>query len=407
MLIIPKRWLKVIMKKKTIKDIEVNDKRILLRVDYNVSLDDGLKIADDFRIRQNLPTLRYLLKKGCKLVLISHLGRPKGKRIKKFSLDPVAKHLQKILDTEVLFYEKDYLQENNQKQILKSTQKVVLLENIRFYSEEKENEKKFAEKLAGLGDVFVNDAFGVSHRAHASIVGIPRFLPSVAGLLLQKEADIISNAINDPKKPLVAIIGGAKAKDKITLVGKLLEKADYCLVGGGVAYTFLKAWGYEIGNSLVDYEMVELAKQLFWKASRKNTAMLLPLDVVLGKLKTGEVDGVVKSNKIPSKWEGLDIGSETQAEFGNIISKAGTIIWNGPMGVYEKRQFAKGTDFIYYSIAQNRDSLSIVGGGDTMAALKKQEYLEVIDHVSTGGGAMLEFIEKGTLPGIQALDDRL
>lgn len=395
------------MKKKTIKNIEVKGKRVLVRVDYNVSLDDGFRISDDFRIRQTLSTLEYLVKKNCSLILISHFGRPKGKRNKKYSLKPVAEHLKKIIKAKVYFFDKDYISSEGQGQLNKyKSGDIVLLENIRFYPQEKANKKSFAKKLAQLADIFVNDAFGVSHRVHASIVGIPEFLPSVAGLLLEKEVNIITQAIEKPRKPLVAIIGGAKAEDKITLVGKLLEKADYCLVGGGVANTFLKAWGYKVGKSLVSDEMVELARHLFWKASRSNTAMLLPSDVVLGDLKSGRVNGIVSADKISSKWQALDIGPQTQAEFGSVIAKAKTIIWNGPMGVFERKEFRNGTDFIYYSIAQNPDSLSIVGGGDTLAALGKKEYLKVIDHVSTGGGAMLEFIEKGTLPGIEALEDK-
>lgn len=395
------------MKKKTIKDINLKDKRIVMRADYNVSLFDGFKIADDFRIRQTIPTLEYLLKKNCTLFLASHLGRPEGVRNKKFSLAPVAKHLQKILKRKVIFFTEDFTCGYGERKLKKFAKgEIVLLENIRFHKEEEENNKKFAKKLASIGEIFVNDAFGVSHRAHASTVGVTEFLPAVSGLLLEKEVDIISKAIEKPKRPLVAIIGGAKAEDKITLVGKLLERADYCLVGGGVANTFLKAWGYEVGKSAVCHEMVELARRLFWKAARGNTAMLLPNDVVLGNLKTGKTKGVFSSDKIPEKWQALDIGPQTKAEFGHVIAKANTIIWNGPMGVYEKKSFANGTDFVYHAIAENRQSLSIIGGGDTIAALGKKEYLQVIDHVSTGGGAMLEFIEKDTLPGIEALLDK-
>jgi phosphoglycerate kinase len=354
-----------------------------------------------------LPTIRYLLKNNCKIYLVSHLGRPKGLRDKKLSLKPVAEHLQKILGQKVNFYEKDLTTGYGIRELDKfKLGEVILLENIRFYKQEKDNESQFSKTLAQIADIFVNDAFGVSHRAHASTVGITEFLPAVAGLLLEKEVDIIGRAIDKPKRPMVAVIGGAKAEDKITLVGKLLEKADYCLIGGGTANTFLNAWGYKVGKSKVYHEMVELAKKLFWKASRRNTAMLLPTDVVLGNLETGKVDGVVSVDHISSKWQALDIGPKTQAEFGNIIAKSQTIIWNGPMGVFEKKEFRNGTDFIYYSIAQNPDSLSIVGGGDTITALAKKEYLKIIDHVSTGGGAMLEFIEKGSLPGIQVLEDK-
>lgn len=395
------------MKKKTIIDINVKGKKVLMRVDYNVSLSDGFKIADDFRIRQTIPTIEHLLRNNCALFLVSHLGRPKGVRNKKFSLAPVAKHLEKILKRKVNFFTEDFTCDPGERKLKKFFDAdIVLLENIRFYKEEEKNNKKFGRKLAAIADIFVNDAFGVSHRVHASTVGVTEFLPSVAGLLLEKEVDIISSATEKPKRPLVAIIGGAKAEGKITLVGKLLEKADYCLVGGGVANTFLKAWGYKVGRSKVSHEMVELARGLFWKASRGKTAMLLPSDVVLGNLQTGKVNGVVSSDKISDKWQALDIGPQTQAEFGHAIAKANTIIWNGPMGVCEKKEFANGTEFVYYAIAQNRQSMSVVGGGETLAALGKKEYLRVIDHVSTGGGAMLEFIEKGILPGIEALLDK-
>ncbi|MFC1711072.1 phosphoglycerate kinase [Patescibacteria group bacterium] len=395
------------MKKKTIKDISLEGKKVLVRVDYNVSLSDDFKIADDFRIRQTIPTINYLLKNDCTIFLTSHLGRPDGMRNKKYSLAPVAKHLQKILGKTVNFYEKDISTGYGRKGLEKfKNGQIVLLENIRFYKREEENSREFSKKLSLLAEVYVNDAFGVSHRAHASTAGVTEFMPGVAGLLLEKEVDIISQALDKPKRPLVAIIGGAKAEDKITLVGKLLEKADYCIVGGGTANTFLKAWGYKVGKSKVCYEMVELAKQLFWKASRGNTALLLPTDVVLGNLETGKVNGVVAADKIDGNWQALDIGPKTKAEFGNVIAKAKTIIWNGPMGIFEKKEYRNGTDFIYYSIVQNPQSLSIVGGGDTISALPKKEYLKVIDHVSTGGGAMLEFIEKGTLAGIEALDNK-
>lgn len=395
------------MKKKTIKDIKIKDKRVLVRVDYNVSLDDGFRVGDDFRIRQTLATLEYLGKENCLIFLVSHFGRPQGKRVKKYSLKPVADHLKKIIKRRVYFFDQDYSQPKEQKKLDQYQMgDIVLLENIRFYPQEEANEQKFAKSLANIADVFVNDAFGVSHRTHASIVGVTEFLPGVAGLLLEKEVDIINQALEEPKRPLVAIIGGAKAEDKIPLVGRLLEKADYCLVGGGVANTFLRAWGYKVGKSLIDHEMVELARHLFWKASRSNTAMLLPTDVVLGDLATNKVNGVVSADQIPAKWQALDIGPKTKAEFASVIAKAKTIIWNGPMGVFEKKEFRNGTNFIYYSIAQNPDSLSIVGGGDTLAALQKEEYLKVIDHVSTGGGAMLEFIEKGILPGIEALENK-
>ncbi|MFH1280436.1 MAG: phosphoglycerate kinase [Candidatus Beckwithbacteria bacterium] len=395
------------MNKKTIRDIDLAGKRVLVRVDYNVSLLNGIRVGDDTRIRQTLPTLEYLLSKNCKLFLVSHLGRPKGKKVEEFSLKPVAEHLSKVLDKKVeLFQEKIGSKELLTRVSQAKEGSVNMLENIRYYAEEESNDEVFAKKLAQVAEVFVNDAFGVGHRAHASTVGVAKYLPAVAGFLLEKEVDIISKSIEDPKKPMVAIIGGAKAETKITLVDRLLEKADVLIVGGGVANTFLKAWGYEVGKSLVDHEMVELAKKLFWKASRSKTRMLLPTDVVLGDLEKNIHNGVVAGDKISKDMQALDIGPRTQAEFGAAIAGAGTIIWNGPMGVYEDSRYATGTDFIYHAIAENKESLSIVGGGDTLAALKEKDFLKTIDHVSTGGGAMLEFIETGTLAGIEALLDK-
>lgn len=394
------------MNKKTIKDVDLSGKKILLRVDYNVTLDDGFAITDDTRIKQTIPTLNYLLGKGCSLILMSHLGRPKGKADVKYSLKPVAQHLEKILGKKIVFVT-DYLMPEDQKklQALKPGQ-VVLLENIRFHKGEEANNPHFAEKLSKLGEIFVNDGFGVSHRAHASTVGITQFLPSIAGLLLEKEVDMITCALDKPKRPLVAIVGGAKTETKLVLIDKLMEKSDTILLGGCIANTFLKAWGYQTGKSKVDYEAVETARQILWKASRNQVALMLPSDVVLGNLQTGFINGVVAVDNIDPQLQALDIGPKTKAEFGHAISRAGTIIWNGPMGVSEKKEFARGTDFIYYAIAQNKDAVSVVGGGDTLASLSKKEYLQGITHLSTGGGAMLEFIEKGSLPGIEALQDK-
>lgn len=395
------------MNKKTIRDVDVAGKRVLMRVDYNVSLLDGFRVADDTRISQTLPTIEYLLKKDCTLFLMAHLGRPEGKRVKELSLLPVAKYLSQLLHKTVNLIE-EYIDGPELMEKVRRAKKnsINILENIRFYPEEEANDDNFSRKLASLGEIYVNDAFGVDHRAHASTVGVTNYLPAVAGFLLEKEVDMISQALDKPKHPMVAIVGGAKAETKITLIDRLLEKADVLIVGGGVANTFLKAWGYEVGKSLVDREMVELAKRLFWKAARSKTRMLLPTDVVVGDLGKNELFGVVASDKIPKNAQALDIGPKTQAEFGTVITKAKTIIWNGPMGVFENSKFANGTDFIYHAIAGNKDSLSIVGGGDTLAALKEKDYLQTIDHVSTGGGAMLEFIEKGGLPGIDALLDK-
>ncbi len=391
---------------RTIQDINLKKKKVLVRVDYNVALTSRSQIADDFRIRQSLETLQYLQRQDCKVFLVSHFGRPSGKWNKKNSLRPVAKHLSKLI-SKVRFFDKDYIYSSEQKNLknLKSGQ-IVLLENIRFYPGEEENDKDFAQKLASLADVFVNDAFGVCHRQHASIVGVTNFLPSVAGLLLEKEIKIINKTIKRPKKPLVVLIGGAKTETKIGMIGRLFKKADYFLVGGVLANTFLKAQGYKLGRSVFDNKIVSDCRKILSQAKKNKTTIVLPKDVVVGNFKSGKIVDEVKVDKIPSDLQALDIGTETQAEFGNIISKAKTIIWNGPMGAFEKEQFSKGTEFIYYSIAQNPDSLSIVGGGDTLACLSKEEYLKVIDYISSGGGAMLQFIEKRTLPGIKVLEEK-
>lgn len=395
------------MNKKTIKDISLKNKKVLMRADYNVSLFDGMRIGDDTRIRQTLPTIEYLLKQGCTIYLAAHLGRPDGKKVSKLSLRPVAEHLAKLLKKKVLFFGEDLLTDAGYQQVAKVKRgSVVLLENIRFYPGEERNDQNFSRRLAGLAQVFVNDAFGVDHRAHASTVGVTGFLPAVAGFLLEKEVIMIGRAMEKPKRPLVAIVGGAKAETKITLIDRLLEMADTLIVGGGVANTFLRAWGYEVGRSAVNYEMVELAKRLFWKAARSKTRLLLPTDVVTGLLAKNRYAGIAPASRIPRDLQALDIGPQSQAEFGAEIARAKTIIWNGPMGVFENNKFVTGTDFIYHAIAENRASLSVIGGGDTLAALKEKDFLKTIDHVSTGGGAMLEFIERGNLPGIESLLDK-
>lgn len=389
---------------KTIDDEKITDKRILLRVDFNVSLTDKVTIADDLRIRQSLPTMENLLKRNNRLILISHLDRPK-KREARYSLKVVAKHLQALLPDYRVKLVDDFLSPDGQQEIqAQKDNKILVLENIRFYPEEKQNASSFAERLARLADVYVNDAFGVCHRNDASVVGIPRLLPSYAGLLLKKEIEVIADVLKKPKKPFVFIIGGAKISTKINLINKLIEIADYVLIGGGLANTFLCAQEYNIGKSFCEYDEVEPARRLLFYAAQKNTAVTLPADVVIDHSYQSENGGEVrKIENIPDKVSILDIGPETQAQFGSIIAKAKTIIWNGPMGYFENPAFRRGTDFIYYAITQNREATSIVGGGDTLAAISKKEYLDKITHVSTGGGAMLEFIEKSTLPGIEAL----
>jgi len=393
---------------KYINQVSFKNKKVLLRVDFNISLKKDLTLADDFRIRQSLPTINYLLENNNRLILVSHLGRPKGKD-PTFSLKPVVNHLKTILPNNKIILIDDFLDEKNKDIFIhQKPDEILILENIRFYPQEKHNEKNFAKKLASLADVFVNDAFAVCHRTDASIVGVTQFLPSYGGLLLKKEVETISSVIRKPKKPLVAIIGGVKISTKLPLLYKLIEIADFVLIGGALANTFFSAQGLDIGLSFSEYDLVADARKLLFHAAQKNTAVILPSDVIIGNPRDEKDGGEIKKiHQIPHGAIILDIGPETQAEFGAIIDKARTIIWNGPVGFFENPAFRRGTDFIYYAIAQNQKAISIIGGGDTLAAISKKEYLDKITHISTGGGAMLEFIEKGSLPGIDALSKKI
>ena len=367
---------------KTIEDEKIEGKRVLVRVDFNVSLTDDFTIADDVRIRQAIPTLEYLLKKNNKLILISHLGRPKGRQMH-FSLKKVALHLHDLIPQYQVTLVDDFLSESGQKQLANQKEhEIMLLENIRFYPQEKEKSSAFAQKLAQLADMYVNDAFGVCHRSDSSISQIPTFLPSYAGLLLKKEIETISSIVKKVKKPFVAIIGGAKISTKINFLSKLLDVADYVLLGGGLANTFLLTQGLAIGKSLAEKEEADAAKKLLFMAAQKNTAVILPKDAVVGNPSNGKDGGqVVKIEDIPKNASILDIGPQTQAMFSNIISQAKTIIWNGPVGYCENSQFCRGTDFLYYAITQNKNAVSIVGGGDTLATISKKEYLDQITHI--------------------------
>lgn len=388
---------------KTIRDVDVTGKRVLVRVDYNVSMGGGLQIVDDMRIKHTIPTIEYLLDRNCCVFLASHLGRPDGKPNEKYSLEPVAEHLGRLLGREVVFVP-EYLGEKGES-IASGCKKgqVYLLENTRFHLGEEKNDPEFAKELAKFGDIFVNDAFGTAHRVHASIVGVAELLPSVAGLSFRYEVERITSAVDDPKRPLVVIIGGAKVTGKIGLLFKLIEKADTILIGGGMANTFLCGEGYSMGKSFCEYSVVATAKKLM-KFAEKGAEIILPQDVIIGNLETGEHNGPVVVSKVPDDMQALDIGPKTQVMFGKIIDKAKTIIWNGPMGVFEKEQFSVGTEFVFHALTQNEPAEIIVGGGDTLAAISQQEHLDRIDHISTGGGAMLELIEKGTLPGIDVLE---
>jgi phosphoglycerate kinase len=398
------------MQKKTIKDLDLTNRAIIMRVDYNVPLSDESgkqTIVDDTRIKQSLPTIRHILSQNPKrLILMSHLGEPENGPEPKFSLKPIADHLTKLLSKPVLFVD-DYRNEVVQKHLQSLTHgEVVLLENVRFYKEETLNNRRFSADLAQLGDLFVNDAFGSSHRAHASVVGVAEFLPAVAGLLLEKEIEIIGNALDKPEPPFVVILGGAKATTKIPMIERLMTKADFMLLGGGVANTFLKAFSYHVGRSVYSKESIRLAQNLIWKATRVNTRLFMPSDVVIGSFASKTKVGVVSVESIPVQFQALDIGPVTIKDFIDIITKAKTIIWNGPVGANEIPVFQHGTKAIYDAIAANKQAVSIVGGGDTLSSIKGFDHLGNITHISTGGGAMLEFIEKGTLPGIEVLQDK-
>lgn len=379
-----------------IDEVNLKNKIILLRVDFNVSLNPDHSIANDERIKQSLPTIKYLLKNNNRLIILSHLGRPKGAD-KTYSLKVVVDRLKKYLPKETIkLYEKlDELKNGKEK--------IRFLENIRFFPKEKDYSTIFAKELASLAEVYVNDAFAVCHRSDTSIIGPPKFILSYGGLLLKKEIKMLNCVLKNPKKPVVAIVGGAKVSTKIGLLNKLVKIVDYLIIGGAMANTFICAQGYNIGTSFCEYETVQQARSLLALAKKDRAFIVLPVDAVVAKNKNCKENEVVKINQIPSKKSIFDIGPETNAQIGGIIAKGKTIIWNGPVGYFENPCFRRGTDFIYYSITQNTQAISIVGGGDTLAAISKKEYLDKITHISTGGGAMLEYIEKGTLPGIKAL----
>lgn len=386
---------------KFVDQVDLTHKKILIRVDFNVSLNPNHSISDDARIKQSIPTLEYLLKHKNKLILIAHLGEPKG-RSSEASLAPVAKRLEEYLPHHKIVLVNDVLADDH-RVVNQQDNEVILLENIRFYPGEQTNDPAFAKQLAQFGEVYVNDAFSVSHREAASVVGLPDLLPAYGGLLLKKELTVLGGIMEHPKKPFVAIIGGKKITTKIKFIQKLTAVADYVLVGGGLANTFFAAEGFAVGKSLISEEDIALAKQLLAHAKRENTKLVLPVDVVVGKDLDSTESLVRKVSEIEKDEEALDIGPETQAAFGKILDEAETIVWNGPVGYMENQEFKRGTDFLYYSITDNNHAISVVGGGDTLAAIDKKEYLDKITHISTGGGAMLEFIENGTLPGVEAL----
>ena len=394
------------MNKKTVKDIDLKNKRVLVRCDFNVPMDENKNITDNRRIVAALPTIKYLLEQNCKVVLCSHLGRPKGEFKPEFSLKPVAKELSKLLGQEVIMA-KDVIGEDakTKAQNLKNGE-VLLLENVRFHREETDNDPEFAKKLASFGEIFVNDAFGTAHRAHASTEGVTKYLPAVSGFLIEKELKFLGEALENPERPFVAILGGSKVSDKIGVIENLLEKVDTLIIGGGMAYTFFKAQGYNVGNSLCEEDKCELALEIMKKAKEKGVKFLLPIDNKVGKeFKPDTESKTVKSTEIPDGWEGLDIGEETIKLYKEELQNAKTIVWNGPLGVFEFDQFAVGTNEIAKALG-DISAIKIIGGGDSAAAVEKAGLAEKMTHISTGGGASLEFLEGKKLPGIEALMDK-
>ncbi len=393
--------------KKTVKDVDVRSRRVLVRVDYNVPLDTNGNVSDDKRITASLPTINYLLKQGARIILCSHLGRPKGEVKKEFSLAPVAKRLKELLPNVNIYFASDCIgEEAQQKAAALKDGEILLLENLRFHKEEEKNDPEFAKKLASLAEIYVSDAFGTVHRAHASTAGVAAYLPAVAGFLIGKELSIMGGALENPERPFVAILGGAKVADKIGVITNLLNKCDTLLIGGGMAYTFFKAMGYEIGDSLLDAESIDLAKQLMETAKEKGVKLLLPVDTVVAKAFAADAEHMtVASNAIPAGWQGLDIGEKTRELFAAEIKNAKTVIWNGPMGVFEFPEFAKGTEAVAKACAECGGT-TIIGGGDSASAVKKLGYADKMTHISTGGGASLEFLEGKVLPGVAALNDK-
>lgn len=392
--------------KKTVRDIDVKGKRVLVRVDFNVPMDSEKNITDDTRIKAALPTIQYLLDNNAKVILVSHLGRPKGKFNMEYSMKPVAKRLSELLGKQVIVADDVIGEDAKAKASALKDGEVLLLENVRFHAEEEKNDPDFSKELASLADVFVNDAFGTAHRAHASTTGVASYLPAVSGFLIEKELNFMGGALENPERPFVAILGGAKVSDKIGVITNLLDKVDSLLIGGGMAYTFIKAEGYEIGKSLLEEDKLELAKDLIEKAKQKGVKLLLPVDtVVSAELKSGVPYEVVDIEKMPNDKIGVDIGPKTIEEFSKVIKDAKTVVWNGPMGVFEIREFAKGTEAIAKAMSECSGT-TIIGGGDSAAAVEQLGYADKVSHISTGGGASLEFLEGKVLPGIAALNDK-
>lgn len=394
------------MNKKTVKDIDIKGRKVLVRCDFNVPMDENQNITDNTRILAALPTIKYLLDNNCSIILCSHLGRPKGEFKPEFSLKPVAKELSNLLGKDIIMA-KDVIGEdakiksNNLKQ-----GEIMMLENVRFHREETDNNPEFAKSLSEVAEIYVNDAFGTAHRAHASTAGIAEYLPAVAGFLIEKELNFLGNVIEKPERPFVAILGGAKVSDKIGVINSLLDKVDTLMIGGGMAYTFFKAKGYEVGNSICELDKLDLAKEAMEKAKVNGVNLLLPVDTKIGKeFKPDTESKTVTWTEIPEDWEGFDIGENTIKIFIEELKKAKTVVWNGPLGLFEFEQFAIGTNSIAKILSQI-DATTIIGGGDSAAAVERAGLASKMTHISTGGGASLEFLEGKKLPGIECLLDK-
>lgn len=394
------------MNKKSIRDVDLKGKRVFCRVDFNVPMKEG-KITDETRIRAALPTIQYLVEQGAKVILASHLGRPKGQVVEEMRLTPVAARLGELLGKDVKKADEAFGSVAQEMVAAMNEGDVLVLENVRFYAGEEKNDAELAKEFAALADIFVNDAFGAAHRAHASTAGIADYLPAVSGLLMEKELDVLGKALSNPERPFTAIIGGAKVKDKIGVIRHLLDKVDNLIIGGGLAYTFVKALGHEIGLSLCEDDKIELAKEFMQLAKEKGVNFYMPVDVVIteefSETATTKIVGI---DSIPSNWEGVDIGPKTREIYADVIKNSKLVVWNGPMGVFEMTPFAEGTKAVGQALADAEDTYSVIGGGDSAAAVEKFGMADKMSHISTGGGASLEFMEGKELPGVVCLNDK-
>jgi len=394
------------MNKKSIRDVDLKGKRVFCRVDFNVPMKEG-KITDETRIRAALPTIQYLVEQGAKVILASHLGRPKGQVVEEMRLTPVAARLGELLGKDVKKADEAFGPVAQEMVAAMNEGDVLVLENVRFYAGEEKNDAELAKEFAALADIFVNDAFGAAHRAHASTAGIADYLPAVSGLLMEKELDVLGKALSNPDRPFTAIIGGAKVKDKIGVIRHLLDKVDNLIIGGGLAYTFVKALGHEIGLSLCEDDKIELAKEFMQLAKEKGVNFYMPVDVVIteefSETATTKIVGI---DSIPSNWEGVDIGPKTREIYADVIKNSKLVVWNGPMGVFEMTPFAEGTKAVGQALADAEDTYSVIGGGDSAAAVEKFGMADKMSHISTGGGASLEFMEGKELPGVVCLNDK-